>query len=93
MNSNKKVQAEVFGPDPPCQRCTAVAKSVERAASTLKPEGIDVTVKKLNIMSKDVVSKYGVLISPALALNGTVRVMGRVPSAEEIERLIRETAR
>jgi len=62
-------------------------------ASTLKSEAIAVTMKKLNIISKGVVLKYGVLVSPALALNGTVKAMGRVPNAEEIERLIRETTK
>jgi len=92
-NLDKKVHAEVFGPIPPCARCHAVWKNVEKAASTLKQEGIEVTMKRLDIISKDAISKYGVLMSPALALNGTVKTMGRVPSAKEVESLIREVAK
>lgn len=88
-----KVYIEVFGPDPPCARCHAVWKNVEKAASTLKQEGVEVMMKRLDIMSKDAISKYGVLMSPALAVNGTVKTMGRIPDAREVERLIREAAK
>lgn len=90
---DKEVYIEVFGPDPPCARCHAVWKNVEKAASTLKQEGVEVMMKRLDIMSKDAISKYGVLMSPALALNGTVKTMGRIPDASEVERLIREAAK
>jgi len=89
----KKVNVEVIGPHPPCPRCTTVLKNTEKAASLLKSDGIEVTVKKLDIASKDVVSKYGVLMSPALALNGTVKVMGRIPDVKEVERLVKEVSK
>lgn len=92
-NLEKKVNVEVMGPEPACPRCTKVLKNAEKAASTLKPQGIEVSVTKLNIVSKDVISKYGVLTSPALALNGTVKIMGRIPNAKEIERLIQEASK
>jgi len=89
----KKVNVDVIGPHPPCPRCTTVLKNAEKAASMLKSENIEVTIKKLDIASKDVVSKYGVLMSPAFALNGTVKVMGRIPDVKEVERLIREVVK
>lgn len=45
---------------------------------------------KLDIASKDVVKRYGTLMSPAVAVNGTVKIMGRVPESEEVEKLLRE---
>ncbi len=90
---NKKVDVEVFGPNPPCVRCHTVWKNVEKAASTLKGKGVEVTMTRLDITSKDVVAKYGVLMSPALALNGIVKTMGRIPDVQEIETLLRETAK
>lgn len=93
MDLNKTVQIEVLGPHPPCARCTTVFKNAEKAASAVKPEGIEASVKKLNIMSRETISKYGVLTSPALALNGTVKVMGRIPDAKEVEKLIREAGK
>lgn len=89
----KKVNVEIMGPEPACPRCTKVLKNAEKAASTLRSQGIEASVTKLNIMSKDVISKYGVLTSPALALNGTVRIMGRIPDPKEIERLILEASK
>ena len=87
-----EVKVEVIGPEPPCMRCQAARKSVEKAAEKLKQLGIAVKIEKINIMSKETVQKYGILASPAITINGTVRVMGRVPSPEEVEKLIKEAA-
>ncbi|MEM2907973.1 MAG: thioredoxin family protein [Candidatus Hadarchaeales archaeon] len=89
----KEVKVEVIGTDPPCVRCQAVKKAVEKAAGKLKQSGITVKVEKINIMSKEIVQKYGVLVSPAIAINNTVKIVGRVPSPEEIEKLLREAAK
>jgi len=89
----KEVKVEVIGSEPPCMRCQAVKKAVEKAAEKLKQSGIKVEVQKVNIMSKETVQKYGVLVSPAIAINNTVKIMGRVPSEEEVEKLLREAAK
>ena len=91
VRSMKEVKVEVIGPEPACIRCQTAKKVVEKAAEKLKLLGITVKVEKANIISKEVVRKYGVLVSPAIAINGVVKIMGRVPSEEEIERLMRET--
>jgi hypothetical protein len=93
MNLAKKVDVEVIGPDPPCQRCNAVRKNAETAAAAIRLEGIETTMAHLNVMSKDVISKYGVLTPPALALNGTVKVMGRIPNVTEIKDLLKKMAK
>ena len=82
---------EVFGPVPPCVRCHATKNVVEKVAQKLAPEGFNIKVERKNIISKDTVSKYGVLLSPAVAINGKVRIMGRIPKEEEIEKLVRGT--
>jgi len=89
----KEVNVEVIGVDPPCMRCQSARKAVEKAAERLRAEGINVKIEKANIVSKEVIGKYGVLVSPAIAINGAVKIMGRVPSPEEVERLIRESAK
>jgi predicted acyltransferase (DUF342 family) len=89
----KEVKVEVIGPEPPCMRCQAAKKAVEKAAERLKQSEIKVEIQKANVMSKEIVGKYGVLVSPAIAINNTVKIMGRVPSEGEIEKLIRETAK
>lgn len=89
----KEVKVEVIGPEPPCMRCQAAKKAVEKASEKLKQTGITVKVEKVNIISKEIVSKYGVLVSPAIAVNGIVKLMGRVPNENEIGRLIKEAAK
>jgi glutaredoxin len=82
------VKIVVFGPDPPCVRCKAAKKNAEAVAEKLKKEGIRVSVGRAYIMAKETVQKYGVLVSPALAINGIVKFMGRIPSPDEIEKEI-----
>jgi protein-disulfide isomerase len=84
----KDVKVEVVGPDPPCQRCQALKKDVEKAAAKLKDSGFNIEITKLNMVSKEVIGKYGILVSPALVVNGVVKSMGRLPSADEIKRII-----
>jgi len=89
----KRVVAEVIGPNPPCQRCISLKANVEVAAEVLKAEGIEVEIKRLDIMSKEVLSKYGLLLSPALAVNGTVKTMGWVPDNATIEKILKESVK
>ncbi|MEM3566246.1 MAG: thioredoxin family protein [Candidatus Bathyarchaeia archaeon] len=89
----KEVKVEVIGPEPPCMRCQAAKKAVEKAAEKLRQVGVMVNIEKANIMSKEIVQKYGVLVSPAIAINNTVKIMGRVPSPEDVEKLITEAAK
>jgi len=88
----REVKVEVLGPEPACVRCQTAKKVAEKAAEKLKQAGISVKVEKANIISKEVLSKYGVLVSPAIAINGVVKFMGRVPSEGEIEKLMRDAA-
>ncbi|MEM3985189.1 MAG: thioredoxin family protein [Candidatus Methanomethylicia archaeon] len=89
----KEVKVEVIGPEPPCMRCQAAKKAVEKAAEKLRQAGVIVSIEKANIMSKEIVQKYGVLVSPAIAINNTVKIIGRVPSSEEVEKLIMEAVK
>jgi hypothetical protein len=88
----KEVKVEVIGPEPACMRCQAAKKVVEKVTEKLKQTGINVRVEKVNIISKETVSKYGVLVSPAIAINGVVKFMGRVPNEVEVEKTLKEAA-
>jgi len=89
----KEVKVEVIGPEPACVRCQTAKKVVEKAAEKLKQMGLSIKIEKVNIISREIVSRYGVLVSPAIAINGIVKVMGRVPSEDEIARLLKEAAK
>ncbi len=85
------ILVEVIGVEPPCARCAATQKNALQAAEMLMKDGVEIDVKKLNIASKDVISKYGIILSPALAINDQVRVAGRIPNPDEIVKIIKET--
>jgi len=84
----KQVSVDVIGVSPPCKRCEATWKNVEKAASTVRSGDVDVVVRKVDIMSKDVISRHGLLMSPAIIVNGVVKIMGRVPDVKEVETIL-----
>lgn len=84
---------EVLGAEPPCSRCARVKEIVEDAASKFMSNNVHVRVVKSNIASREVLRKYGVLASPTITVNGYVKIKGRVPSEQEVEKLIYEATR
>jgi len=83
-----EVVTEVLGPELPYPRCSAALYTVNKVVNRLGVRGRVEVVKK-DINSDDVLDKYGVLISPAIAVNGEVKFQGRVPSEKELEKLLR----
>jgi len=90
VSEMKYLKVEVIGVSPPCPRCKKTEENARKAASKLIQEGVKVEVTKLDITAKETISKYGVLMSPAIAINGVVKVMGKVLDVGVIERLLRE---
>jgi len=86
----KNVKVDVIGVNPPCPRCKKTEDNARKAAAKLSEEGIKVDVAKLDITAKETIAKYGVLMSPAIAINGVVKVMGKVPDVGVIEKLLRK---
>ncbi|MBS7619171.1 thioredoxin family protein [Candidatus Bathyarchaeota archaeon] len=86
----KVLKVEVIGVNPPCIRCRQTEENAKKAAKKLEAEGIKVDVVKLDISSEETISKYGVLMSPAIAVNGVVKMMGKVLDPGVIERILRK---
>lgn len=86
----KAIKIEVIGVSPPCARCKKTEENAKKAAAKLANEGIKVEVVKLNVTAKETISKYGVLMTPAIAVNGVVKFMGKVLDPGVIERLLRK---
>lgn len=80
----------MIGVNPPCARCKKAEENAQKAAAKLLNEGFKVEVVKLSVTAKETISKYGVLMSPAIAVNGIVKIMGKVPDVSIIERLLRQ---
>ncbi len=66
-----------------CPKCNRLQEMTEQAA---KESGIEYTIEKVNTI--DEIKKFRVMMTPALAVDGVVKVYGRVPSIEEIKKMI-----
>ncbi len=69
-----------------CPKCKKLYEAVEKAIEELGLD--DVQLEKVDKLSE--ISAMGVMMTPALAIDGEVSVAGRVPSVEEIKGLIQE---
>ncbi len=84
------VIVECLGLVPPCKRCKKLEENALRVAKNLRAEGINVETIKWDVMSDEVTEKYGILMSPAVVVNGVVKYNGKLPDSRVIERIIRE---
>jgi len=66
-----------------CQKCSNLMDATKKAAAELNIEAEFVKVEDIKkIMS------YGVMTTPALVVDGVVKVSGKIPSVEEIKALL-----
>lgn len=66
-----------------CPKCKKLYEEVKRAVEAL---GVEAEVLKVEDIQK--IIAYGVMATPGLVVDGAVKMNGRVPSAEEIKKLI-----
>jgi len=66
-----------------CPKCKKLAENAEAAAKAL---GIEYELEKVTDINK--IMKFGVMITPALAVDGEVKTAGKVPSVDEIKSMI-----
>lgn len=76
----KKIEVLGMG----CAKCNQLE---ERAKDAVKELGIEAEVTKV----KDIktITNYGVLVTPALVIDGVVKVAGKIPKIEEIKEWIK----
>jgi small redox-active disulfide protein 2 len=75
----KKIQILGTG----CPKCKKLAEVTEEAAKKLN---LDYQLEKVTDITE--IMKFGVMMTPALAVDGVVKVSGRVPGIDEIVRMI-----
>lgn len=75
----KKIQILGTG-CPKCQKLTELAKT---AANEIQ---LEYTLEKVTEISE--ISKFGVMYTPALVVDGVVKVSGRLPSVNEIKAML-----
>ena len=79
------MQLLVIGPG--CTRCKTLAQFTEQAVNEL---GIAAEINKVTDLQQ--IMALGVMMTPALAVNGTIKVMGKVPTIPEIKAILQQAA-
>jgi small redox-active disulfide protein 2 len=75
----KKIQILGTG----CPKCKKLTENAETAAKTL---GIEYAIEKVTGVND--IMKFGVMMTPALVVDGQVKVVGKVPSPDEIQKML-----
>ncbi len=70
---------QILGPG--CPRCEQLRKNAEEAA---KLAGVEALVEKITDINQ--MTAYGVMMTPALVIDGEVRAAGRVLAPQEIQK-------
>jgi small redox-active disulfide protein 2 len=72
---------QVLGPG--CAKCEKLKHNVEEA---VRLSGVEAEVEKITDITK--ITSFGVMMTPALVVDGEVKAVGKVPSIEEIQKLL-----
>jgi len=75
------VHIEVLGPG--CQKCNVLYQHAEQAAKEL---GLEYEIEKVTDITA--IMGYGIMATPALVVDGEIRLSGRVASAEQIKGML-----
>jgi small redox-active disulfide protein 2 len=67
-----------------CAKCAKLAENTKAAAEAL---GIEYQIEKVTQI--DEIMKFGVMYTPALAVDGVVKVAGKVPDVEALKPLLK----
>lgn len=76
----KKIQILGTG----CPKCKKLAELAEEA---IKQLGIEYEIEKVTKISD--IMKFGVIITPALVVDGQVKIAGKVPTIEQLKEMLR----
>lgn len=68
-----------------CAKCNTLTAATQAAADRL---GIDYELEKITDFMR--YADFGVMITPALVVDGKLKVAGRVPSDKELEEMLKQ---
>ena len=66
-----------------CAKCNKLEETAKKASDEL---GIEYDLVKVKDISK--IMEYGVMVTPALVVNGVVKAAGKVPGIDEVKKMI-----
>ncbi len=75
------MKIQVFGPG--CAKCDKLADNARQAAEEL---GLDFTLEKITELEE--MLKLGVMLTPALVVDGEVKLVGKAASAKYVRGLL-----
>ena len=82
IRGDKDMKIEILGTG--CPKCKATEKVVRKVVEEL---GKDAEVVKVEDL-QEIVNR-GVMMTPAVAVDGDVKIVGHVPSTDEIKQLLK----
>ena len=72
---------QILGPG--CPKCRKLAEVTEEAA-----KGLHLEYRVEKVTDIKTIMGFGVMMTPALAVEGVVKVCGKVPSVEEVRKIL-----
>lgn len=70
-----------------CAKCNALTQATEQAAQSL---GLPYELEKVTDLNQ--IMSFGVMLTPALVVDGKVKVSGKVPNVNELKSLLQPAA-
>jgi len=67
-----------------CPKCKTTEKNIKKAVEKL---GIHADIIKVEDLQE--IMNRGIIVTPAVFIDGKVKIVGRVPSKEELEKIIK----
>jgi len=74
-------EIKILGPG--CPKCQKLLEQTRKAVDDL---GIDCSVEKVTDIQQ--ITAYGIMMTPALVVDGTVKIVGKVPSLNELKEIL-----
>ena len=66
-----------------CAKCNALTMATEKAAQTL---GLEYELEKVTDLNR--IMSFGVMMTPALVVDGDVKVVGKIPADDELKKIL-----
>jgi len=67
-----------------CPKCNQL---YQNAKAAIEEAGIEADIEKVTDLAR--IMAFGVMVTPALVIDGQVKTSGKVPSVEDIKKMIR----
>ena len=71
-----------------CPKCQALKEVTKKALSEL---GIEAKIEEIKDINK--IMEYPIMFTPALVVNGKVKLSGKVPTVEEVKKYLEEESK